>query len=79
MQGVAVLDNFAAPSSREAGSSQTAHLELVNSLDSSLVLVSVPGRLLLSLSQPVLQLTQRLLPLRVGGCVLPSVLLYLLL
>ena len=56
-----------------------AYLELVNTLDSSLVLVSVPGGLLLSLSQPLLQLTQGSLPLRVSCCVLPSVLLYLLL
>ena len=41
------------------------------------MLVSVPGSLLLSLGQPVLQLTQRCLPLRVSCGVLSSVLLYL--
>ena len=55
------------------------YLELVNTLDSSLVLVLVPGSLLLSLAQPLLQLTQLPVPLRVCRHVLPTVLLNLFL
>jgi len=55
------------------------YLELVDTLDSSLVLVLIPGSLLLSLAQPLLQLTQLPVPLRVCRHVLPSVLLNLFL
>lgn len=55
------------------------YLELVDSLDSCLVLVLVPGSLLLSLAQPLLQLTQLPVPLRVGRHVLPTILLNLFL
>ena len=55
------------------------YLELVNTLDSSLVLVLVPGSLLLSLAQPLLQLTQLPVPLRVRRHILPSVFLNLFL
>ncbi len=55
------------------------YLKLVNTLDSSLMLVLVPGSLLLGLTQPLLQLTQFPVPLRVCCHILPSVLLNLLL
>ena len=55
------------------------YLELVDTLDSSLVLVLVPGSLLLSLAQPLLQLTQLPVPLRVCRYILPSVLFNLFL
>ena len=55
------------------------YLELVDTLDSSLVLVLVPGSLLLNFAQPLLQLTQLPVPLRLCRHILPSVLLNLFL
>ncbi len=55
------------------------YLELVDTLDSSLVLVLVPGSLLLGLAQPLLQLTQLPVPLRICRHILPTVLLNLFL
>ena len=45
------------------GGGEATYLELVHTLDSCLMLVSVPSCLLLSLTQPALQLSQSLLPL----------------